>query len=186
MTVAAELAPLWVTARASGAAALLSASAAMAAGLLMALKPAFLRRHRVELRAAHEALALATFALIAVHGLTLLLDPVLRPGLAGVLVPFGASFERLGTALGQLAAYGMLGLGLTFYVRRRLGSQRWRRAHRAIPVFWALAVGHAVLTGTDVGAWWFLAAVGLPVLAAGALLAQRHGAEPEAPRAPAA
>jgi methionine sulfoxide reductase heme-binding subunit len=88
MTVLAELAPLWITARASGAAALLCASAAMAAGLLMALKPAFLRRRRVELRAAHEALALATVALIAVHGLTLLLDPVLRPGLAGVLVPF--------------------------------------------------------------------------------------------------
>jgi sulfoxide reductase heme-binding subunit YedZ len=79
----------------------------------------------------------------------------------------------------------MLGLGLTFSVRRRLGSQRWRRAHRAIPAFWALAVGHAVLNGTDTGAWWFLAAVGLLVLAAGTLLAQRHAGAPERPRAPA-
>ncbi len=158
----------------------------MAAGLLMALKPAFLRLHRVEVRAAHEALALSTFALIAMHGLTLLLDPVLRPGLAGVLVPFAAGYERVWTALGQLAAYGMLGLGLTFYVRRRLGSQRWRRVHRAIPVFWALAVSHALLTGTDTGAWWFLAAIGLPVLAAGALLVQRYAGERDVPRRPAA
>jgi hypothetical protein len=105
------------------------------------------------------------------------------PGLAGLLVPFASSFERLSTALGQIAAYGMLGLGLTFYVRRRLGSQRWRRAHRAIPVFWALAVGHALLTGTDRGAWWFLAAILLPALACGALLAQRYGGEREAPAA---
>ena len=45
-------------------------------------------------RAAHQALALATFALIVVHGLTLLLDPVLRPGLAGVLVPFASGSSR--------------------------------------------------------------------------------------------
>jgi methionine sulfoxide reductase heme-binding subunit len=181
MTVVAEVAPLWVTARASGAAALVCASGSMAAGLLMALKPSVLRRHRVEVRAAHEALALATFALIVVHGLTLLLDPVLRPGLAGVLVPFASGFERVGTGLGQIAAYGMLALGLTFYARRRLGTQRWRRAHGAIPVFWALAVGHALLTGTDTGARWFLAAILLPALACGALLAQRYGSERAAP-----
>jgi sulfoxide reductase heme-binding subunit YedZ len=183
MTVVADIAPLWVTARASGAAALLCASGSVAAGLLMALRLPALRRHRVEVRAAHEALALATFALIVVHGLTLLLDPVLRPGLAGVLVPFASSFERVGTALGQIAAYGMLALGATFYVRRRLGSHRWRRAHRAIPVFWALAVGHALLTGTDTGAWWFLAALLLPVLACGTLLAQRYSGVREAPTA---
>lgn len=108
MTVLADLAPLWTTSRASGIAALLCASLAIGAGLLMALKPPGLRRRRLELRTAHEALALATFAFIAVHGMSLFLDPVLEPGLAGILVPFAASYEPLGTALGQFAAYGML------------------------------------------------------------------------------
>lgn len=182
LPVLADLAPLWITSRASGIAALLCASLAIAAGLLMALKPAGLRMLRLELRAAHEAFALATFALIVVHGATLFLDPVLRPGLAGVLVPFASGYERVGTALGQLAAYGMLGLGLTFYGRRTIGAARWRRAHRLIPAFWALAVLHGLLTGTDAGSWWFLAAVLPPVAAGAALLAARHG-RPELARA---
>jgi sulfoxide reductase heme-binding subunit YedZ len=188
MTVLAAVAPAWTTARASGTAALLCSSLALAAGLLMALRPVSLRGQKLELRAAHEALALATFALIAVHGLSLFLDPVLRPGVAGVLVPFGSGFQRLGVAFGQIAAYGMVALGATFYIRRRLGSQRWRNAHRFIPIFWALAVGHAALTGTDVSSWWFLLAVAPPVLAGLALLASRHledGAGPAMPRDPA-
>jgi sulfoxide reductase heme-binding subunit YedZ len=174
MTALADLAPVWTTARASGMAALLCSSLALAAGLLMALRPITLRGHKLELRAAHEALALATFALLVVHGVSLFLDPVLKPGVTGVLVPFGSGFARLGVGLGQIAAYGMVGLGLTFYARRRLGSERWRRAHRAIPIFWAMAVGHAALTGTDAFTWWFLLSIAPPVLAGLALLGRRH------------
>jgi sulfoxide reductase heme-binding subunit YedZ len=169
----ADLAPIWITARASGTAALLCSSGAITAGLLMALKPAAVRRHKLELRAAHEALSLATFAFIAVHGIALFADPVLKPGVVGTLVPFGAEYERIGTALGQLAAYGMIALGLSFYVRRRIGGQRWRRAHRAVPIFWLLAVAHGFMTGTDSLTPWFIAALALPFLAAGALLLQR-------------
>ena len=107
----------------------------------MALKIPALRRRAPELRAAHQALANATFALIGVHAVSLLLDPVLRPGLAGLLVPFAAPYRPVATALGQIAAYGMFALGATFYVRRRVGTQRWRSAHRWLPLFWLLAVG---------------------------------------------
>ena len=115
----------------------------------MALRIPALRRRAPELRAAHQALANATFALIGVHAVSLLLDPVLRPGLAGLLVPFAAPYRPVATALGQIAAYGMLALGATFYVRRRIGTQRWRSAHRWLPLFWLLAVGHGLLVGTD-------------------------------------
>ena len=54
---------------------------------------------------------------------------MLRPGLAGLLVPFAAPYRPVATALGQIArAYGMFALGATFYVRRRVGTQRWRSA----------------------------------------------------------
>lgn len=185
IVVTAALAPVWVTARAAGAAALLSSSLALSAGLLMALKPAMLRRGRVELRSAHEALALATLALIAVHGLAIAFDPYLKPGIVSALVPFANGYKTFGTALGQLAAYGFVALGGTFYLRRRLGSARWRRAHRAIPVFWVLALGHTLLTGTDTYAWWFMTAAAAPVLAAVALLASRWAPDAEAGSAPA-
>ena len=105
--------PVWTTSRAAGLAALMTASLAISCGLLMALRIPALRRRAPELRAAHQALANATFALIGVHAVSLLLDPVLRPGVAGLLVPFAAPYRPVATALGQIAAYGMLALGAT-------------------------------------------------------------------------
>jgi sulfoxide reductase heme-binding subunit YedZ len=180
--MSAALAPLWVTARASGIAALLAASGSASLGLLSALRPSVTRGWRIELRAAHEALALATLALIALHAAALLADPVLKPGLAGVLVPFAASYRPLATALGQIAAIGMAALALTYYARRVLGAQRWRSAHRFIAGFWALGVAHALLDGSDAGRPWFVAAVLLPAATAGVLLVLRH-ARPAAARA---
>lgn len=181
----AATAPLWITARAAGIGALLSASGALSAGLLMALGPLRLKTRKLELRATHEALAIGTVVLIALHAVSLFFDATLAPGVAGILLPFGASYRTFGTALGQLAAYGMIALGLTFYVRRRLGGDRWRRAHRWIPVFWLLAIGHALLTGTDTTAWWCLIALAGPVLAGATLLVLRHAAPAAPPRPPA-
>jgi sulfoxide reductase heme-binding subunit YedZ len=172
--------PVWTTSRAAGIAALLTASLAISCGLLMAMRIPVLRRRAAELRAVHQALANATFALIGVHALALLLDPVLKPGLAGILVPFAAPYRPVAVALGQIAAYGMLALGATFYVRRHIGAARWRSAHRWLPAFWALAVLHGLLTGTDATTGWTLAALAVPVAAAAALaLTRLAGMPPE-------
>lgn len=176
------IAPIWVTARAAGIAALLAASASASLGLLGAIRPATIRGKRIELRAAHEALALATIALIALHAITLLADPILKPGLAGLLVPLAAPYRPFATALGQVAALGMSALALTYYVRRKIGAARWRSAHRFIAGFWALAVVHSLLDGSDAGRPWFIAAVLLPAATASVLLVLRH-ARPEAARA---
>jgi sulfoxide reductase heme-binding subunit YedZ len=179
----ATLAPFWVTSRAAGIAAIVLAGLAISAGLLLAVRAPIVRGRAAELRALHEALALATFAAVAVHGLALLADPWLKPGVVGVLVPFAAPHRAFATGLGQLAALGMAGLGLTFYARRRLGTVRWRRAHRFIPIAWALALAHGIATGTDGTSAWFLAST-LPVaLAALVLLAARWSAHPARPSA---
>jgi predicted ferric reductase len=169
--------PVWTTSRASGLAALVTVSLAVACGLLMALRVPALRRHAPELRAAHQVLANATFVLIGVHAASLLVDPVLRPGMAGVLVPFAAPYRPLATALGQIAAYGILGLGATFYIRRRIGTARWRRAHRLLPAFWLLAVAHGLLVGTDTTRPWALAALAAPLAVAAALVVTRLARE---------
>lgn len=170
----AALAPIWVTARAAGIAALLAASCSASVGLVSAMRPKAVRNRRVELHAVHEALSLVTLALILVHGLALLADPVVRPGLAGVLIPFAEPYRPVASALGQIAAYGMGALGLTYYARRRMGARRWRSAHRVIPFFWLLAVMHGLMVGTDAGQWWFVLGLGLPVVTAATLLCSRH------------
>jgi sulfoxide reductase heme-binding subunit YedZ len=171
----ATLAPIWVTSRAAGVGALLAASLSTALGLATALRPAWLLRRRADVHVVHEALGIATLGLIAVHGLALLADPTLHIGLGGLLVPLAAPYRPVATALGQVAALGLAVLSLGYYARRRLGTGRWRSAHRWAPAFWALAVLHGLLTGSDAGRWWFLLASGIPAVTAVALLVERHG-----------
>jgi sulfoxide reductase heme-binding subunit YedZ len=165
--------PAWTTSRAAGLAALMTSSVAISCGLLMALRLPGLRRHAPTLRAVHQSLANATFALIGAHAVALLVDPVLKPGLPGLLVPFAAPYRPFATALGQIAAYGMLAFGATFYIRRHVGAARWRSAHRVLPLFWAFAVLHGLLVGTDATRPWALAALAVPVAAAAVLVATR-------------
>jgi predicted ferric reductase len=92
-------------------------------------------------------------------------------------------YRPVATGLGVLAAYGAGALSLTFYARRRLGSERWRSAHRLIPVFWAMAAAHVLAAGTDAGSLWLMAPALVTIAAGLWLLAERWlRPRPPAPR----
>jgi sulfoxide reductase heme-binding subunit YedZ len=169
----AAVTPVWLTARAAGITALMLSSASVGAGVLLAARALRGGGRPAILRAVHETCALATLVAIGVHGLALVADPWLKPGLAGVLIPFSMSYRPLATGAGQVAALGILGLGPSFYVRRRLGATRWRSAHRWIAAFWALALVHGAAAGTDGATTWYLAATLLVAVPAALLLALR-------------
>lgn len=169
MNVAPHL--FWITSRAAGGAALLLASAAVAVGLMLsARRPGANKR---DLRPIHEALSLSSLAMLALHGLSLLGDSFLHPGLAGIAVPFAGSYRPLYTGLGIVAGYGLAALGLTYYLRDRIGAARWRRLHRLTAIFWIAAIVHTIGAGSDAAELWFLAISGLLVVPAAALLALR-------------
>jgi methionine sulfoxide reductase heme-binding subunit len=161
----------WITSRAAGGAALLLASASVAFGLMMSSKRKAANKR--DLRAIHEALSLTTLAMVALHGLALLGDSYLNPGLAGIAVPFVSAYRPLWTGLGIIAGYGLAVLGLTYYLRDRIGAARWRRLHRLTAVFWLLAVGHTIGAGSDAAQIWFLAVSGALVTPSALLLALR-------------
>jgi sulfoxide reductase heme-binding subunit YedZ len=173
MTVAVHIVPAWFTSRAAGIVALLLCSLSVTLGLLKVTGSVKSRIAGMSIRSLHEALALAALAMIAVHGLALLLDPFLKPGVAGVLVPFANPYRTVATGVGQLAAYGLVALSLSFYFRRAIGAAAWRKAHALIPAFWALGVIHGLTAGTDRFTWWFLATLVLPAFPALVLLAIR-------------
>jgi sulfoxide reductase heme-binding subunit YedZ len=106
------------------------------------------------LRIAHERIALIALGAVAAHGLLLLGDGFLRPGLSGILVPFAMDYRPVWTGIGILAGYLAAGLSLTYYARQRLGARRWRAAHRLIPVAWAMAAVHVIGAGSDAGSLW--------------------------------
>ncbi len=154
----------WLVSRASGIVALGLVTVAVLLGLTMSTK--LLRRPGVgrTLVRLHEHVALVGLAAIAVHGLALLGDPWLRPGLRGLTVPFAMSYRPLFTGLGILAGYLAALLGLSFYARRRIGVKLWRRLHRATVLVWVLGVVHTLGAGSDAATQWLRAFVLLPAI----------------------
>ena len=157
----------WLAGRASGIVALALVTVSVGVGLAMAGRVARRPGLSRTLLALHEHAALAGLVAIAVHAVTLLLDPWLHPGPAGIAVPFAMSYRPLFTGLGVIAAYLAALLGLSFYARRRIGARLWRRAHRATVLVYLLGVVHAVGAGTDASTPWlraFLLVTGVPIV----------------------
>ncbi len=161
----------WITSRAAGGAALILASAAVAAGLMMGSKRQ--TSNKRDLRAIHEALSLTTLAMVVLHGVSLLGDSYLNPGPVGIAIPFVGFYRPLWTGLGIIAGYGLAALGISYYARDRIGAARWRKLHRLIAAFWVLAIVHTVGAGSDAAQPWFLVAAGVIVVPAAALLLLR-------------
>ncbi len=150
----------WLASRASGLVALGLVTISVGLGLTMAgrlmRKPG---RGRI-LTAIHEQTALAALVAIAVHGVTLLGDAFLNPGIAGISIPGAMSYRPVWTGLGIAGGYLAAILGLTFYIRKQVGPRLWRKAHRFTVVVYALAVAHTLGAGTDASTpwmrWWLL------------------------------
>jgi len=153
----------WLSSRAAGVVAFLLIGLSVLIGLAMANR---LLRGRTVVKL-HEHLALAGLVAIAVHGITLLGDSWLNPGATGLLVPFTMGYEPVYTGLGIVAGYLAAALGLSFYLRRRIGAKRWRNVHRLTPLVYLLGVVHVLGAGSDAAAPWLravLLATGVPIL----------------------
>jgi sulfoxide reductase heme-binding subunit YedZ len=138
----------WLASRAAGIVGFVALGAVAVLGLVSALKlvsPATAAR----MRPWHERLALTGLGAISLHGLLLVADPWLHPGVVGVLVPFTMGYRPLWTGLGIIAFYSLAAFGLSFYQRRRIGARRWRSAHRFASVAFVLGGVHALMAGTD-------------------------------------
>jgi len=140
----------WLASRSAGLIGFTALGLVAVLGLISALElvsPATAAR----LRPWHERLALTGLGAIAVHGLLLLADPWLHPGVTGVAIPFSMSYRPLWTGVGIVAAYCLAAFGLSFYARRRIGGRRWRSAHRFASVAFVLGAIHGIGAGTDAG-----------------------------------
>jgi sulfoxide reductase heme-binding subunit YedZ len=163
----------WLASRSAGVVALVTVAASVLIGLTLAAGLGGPPGRRRALVAVHEHTALVGLGAIALHGALLLGDPWLKPGLAGITVPFAMGYRPLFTGLGIIAGYLAALLGLSFYARRRIGGRRWRTLHRATPVVYVLGVVHTLGAGTDAGSSWLRAFMIATVVPAAALLVAR-------------
>ena len=157
----------WLASRAAGVVALLCITVSVGVGLAMAgrvsRRPALARA----LMSVHRQTALVGLVAIAVHGITLLGDRFLKPSIGDIVLPFTSAHEPLWTGLGVTGGWLAAILGLSYWIRNRIGAGLWRKLHRATILVYVLSVAHTLGAGTDASEPWMrvlLVATGAPVL----------------------
>jgi sulfoxide reductase heme-binding subunit YedZ len=151
------------------------ASASVGVGLAMGGK-LFKRFGGSDRRHIHQILSLSVMVALAVHALALLGDTYLRPTLLDVTVPFALSYKTIPTSIGIVAAWSIVALGLSYYLRTKIGYQRWKAIHGFTVLAWIGGLVHTFTEGTDAGQLWFIALILLTAAPAFLLLVMRVSA----------
>ncbi len=154
----ASLPIAWLIARAAGLVAFGLLTLSVWLGLAMSTRLLGPKRAK-SLLGLHRTLAWTGLAMVGLHVVALLLDPTLHFSALSALVPFAAPWKPGAVALGVVAGWLGLALAASFRMRKWIGQKGWRRLHYASFAAFALALGHALLVGTD------LKGLGGPVLA---------------------
>ena len=133
--------------------------ASISVGLGLSMSTRLLKGRLKDRRTFHEAISLTVLVAIAVHALSLLGDSYLRPTILDISLPFASTYETFWTSLGITAGWALAALGLSFYLRGRIGTARFKQIHRFTLLAWAAALVHSFGEGSDAGRTWFVALV---------------------------
>jgi sulfoxide reductase heme-binding subunit YedZ len=144
-------------------------------GLGLAMGGRLIKARSRDRRNIHQTVSLAVMVALAVHALALIGDAYLHPSLLDVTVPFALSYKTAATSLGIVAGWGLTILGLSYYLRKRIGVGRWKTIHRFTLLAWLGGLVHTFTEGTDAGQGWFIALILLTAAPGVVLLAMRFG-----------
>lgn len=99
----------------------------------------------------HRHISLLVLGLILVHVFATAVDGM-GDNLLTVLIPDQSSWAaaRFAYNIGIIAFYLAILVGPTYYIRRKIGSTRWRLIHRLAAIVYILSVWHALLLGADI------------------------------------
>ncbi len=164
----------WTLARAGGFTALILLSLAVCAGLAMSIQwqsPA--KWPRLINNELHNFLTLCSTIFVGLHILTLWIDPFTHFNWYEIFIPFTTSYRPIWAALGIIAVYLGLAIGLSTLLRPRIGYRTWRSLHVFTLLIYALVVVHGITTGSDSTTWWGITLYVICILLVGPLLAVR-------------
>jgi sulfoxide reductase heme-binding subunit YedZ len=140
--------------------------------------------HGGALRRTHQYVALSALVAIAAHGVFLLLDPWLHPSASALVVPFQLGYRPVWTGLGVIAGSMIVVLGVSYWLRDRIGRNRWAAIHRLTFGAYVLALAHVVGSGTDATSRWLLVVLAGALVPVVPLLARRLAGRRPAPPPP--
>lgn len=147
---------LWAYGRAGGAASLLLLSLVSVLGIAATSGRRFLGLAGTTLNRVHRYLAAGAMAFLAVHIVTLTIDPHAKLSPLDWLVPFKAGQNPVGNGLGTLAFDLLLAAAAAGLLRRFLPERAFRGIHIAAYPALGLGLVHTIVTGSDAGKGWLL------------------------------
>lgn len=153
----------WLIARAGGVTALVLLTLLLSLGLVLSSVPNKqnwrLNRYLLPL---HRYLALFMLFFLALHIITIAIDPFAKVGLIGAFVPFLSHYRTIPVAIGTLSFFALLLVAVTARYPQILPNNRWLTVHRISVYTFIAAWTHGALTGADTPAirWVYLATGG--------------------------
>jgi methionine sulfoxide reductase heme-binding subunit len=147
---------LWYVTRGAAATAYLLLTFVMAFGVILSFRglEGLMRGWRVY--DLHQVLTLLLLGFVALHLVTLYLDPFEPFSLLKLVWPFAETYRPLGTALGVLTLYLLVLVALSSWARRLLNVRLWYLLHVTSYVAFILVTIHGLLTGADSQTPWML------------------------------
>jgi len=163
----------WDIARAGGFTAFGLLTLAVAIGLALSLHIQSPRWPRIINSELHNFVTLLALIFTGVHVLAVWIDPFTHFGWNEVFVPLASHYRPLWMALGIVAFYIGIAIGISTWLRPHIGYKLWRRLHVLTLVLYALVVVHGITTGSDSRTEWGAAIYAISVLLIGTLLVVR-------------
>ncbi len=164
----------WNVARTGGFTAYILLTLAVAVGLALTMQlqsPSYWPRLiNSEL---HNFLTLLSVVFVGVHILAVWIDPFTRFGWNEVFIPFVSHYRVMWMALGIIALYLGIAIGISTWLRPLIGYAWWRRLHILTLGVYGLVTVHGIATGSDTQTWWGLAIYGGSIALVGGLLCWR-------------
>src|SRR5579883_2966798 len=147
----------WDVARAGGFTAYILLALAVMVGLALSTQlqsPS--RWPRLLNSELHNFLTLLSTIFVIVHVLAVWVDPFTRFGWQEIFIPFLSTYRTFWMALGIVALYLGIAIGISTWLRPHIGYTWWRRLHVLTLGIYALATIHGLGAGSDTQTWWGL------------------------------
>lgn len=147
----------WNVARAGGFTAYILLTLAVIAGLALSTQfqsPA--RWPRLLNNELHNFLTLLSTLFLGLHVLAVWVDPFTNFNWSEMLIPLASHYRPIWMALGIVGLYLGFAIGLSTWIRPRIGYKWWRRLHILTLGIFILATIHGLGTGSDTQTPWAL------------------------------
>lgn len=154
MSAASVDTALWYLGRGAGVVCLALLTLSLVLGIVTRSGRPLPGLPRFAVTAVHRSTSLLAVILLAVHVVTLTLDPQAQLRWLDAVLPFGGAWRPAWVGFGALSLDLLLAVVATSLLRARIGRRAWRAVHRAAYAAWPLAALHTLGTGTDVGTGW--------------------------------